>query len=422
MPSSAPAVPEPDAVAAAAERRRVGSLVATTLLGGVGVASGVAVGALLLEQVGGTGTAGLGQAVSVLGAAVAAVPLARLAARRGRRWSLGAGYALALVGALGVVLGGATASLGVLVVGLGLFGVATAAVLQSRYAAADGVPAPRRGRTLSVVVWATTVGSVAGPNLTPVGGRLGEALGLPALAGPYLLSGAAFALAALVVVLAYRPAAAPAPVPGRPAGAPVRTRAALAWAVADAPARAALLLLASAHAVMVMVMVMTPLTMRHEGASLQVVGVVISLHIAAMYALSPLFGWVSDRWGPHRSAVLGVGLLAAATALGVAGAATGAGHATTAAALVVLGLGWSAATISASALLAGTPDPVRVPLQGAADAGMSYAGALAAAVSGPVLALGGFEAVNTAGAVLLVPVALVLLAARRSGQEPAVPA
>ncbi|NNH24443.1 MFS transporter, partial [Pseudokineococcus marinus] len=186
------------------EGRRVGSLVATNLLGGVGVASGIAVGSLLVEQLAGTGAAGLGQAVGVLGAAVAAVPLARLAARRGRRWSLPVGYGVACVGTAGVLAGAATSSLLLLVAGLALFGVAQAAGLQSRYAAADGVPARRRGRTIAVVVWATTVGSVAGPNLAPAGGRLGEALGLPALAGPYLFSGAAFALAALVVAVAYR--------------------------------------------------------------------------------------------------------------------------------------------------------------------------------------------------------------------------
>ncbi|MEJ5867020.1 MFS transporter [Pseudokineococcus sp. 5B2Z-1] len=436
------------------EGRRVGSLVATNLLGGVGVASGIAVGSLLVEQLAGTGAAGLGQAVGVLGAAVAAVPLARLAARRGRRWSLPVGYGVACVGTAGVLVGAATASLLLLVTGLVLFGVAQAAGLQSRYAAADGVPARRRGRTIAVVVWATTVGSVAGPNLAPAGGRLGEALGLPALAGPYLFSGAAFALAALVVAVAYRarPDAVPAPgapgpgapAPGAPpaAGAPtapavtaagaqapaveadareratgrsavVGARAALRWAAGDPAARAGLLLLATAHGVMVMVMTMTPLSMRHEGASLQVVGLVISVHIAGMYVLSPLFGWLADAWGVRRTAALGVAVLGAATALGLVSALAGGGHALTAAALVLLGLGWSAATISASSLLAATPDPVRLPLQGAADAGMSYAGALAAALAGPVLALGGFEAVNVLGAALLVPAAVVLAAAAR---------
>ncbi|WP_298805826.1 MFS transporter [uncultured Pseudokineococcus sp.] len=439
------------------EGGRVGSLVATNLLGGVGVASGIAVGSLLVEQLAGTGAAGLGQAVGVLGAAVAAVPLARLAARRGRRWSLPVGYGVACVGTAGVLVGAATASLLLLVAGLALFGVAQAAGLQSRYAAADGVPARRRGRTIAVVVWATTVGSVAGPNLAPAGGRLGEALGLPALAGPYLFSGAAFALAALVVAVAYRarpdaPHAPGAPAPGAPpaAGAPtapavtaagaqapvveadargrptgrsavVGARAALRWAAGDPAARAGLLLLATAHGVMVMVMTMTPLSMRHEGASLQVVGLVISVHIAGMYVLSPLFGWLADAWGVRRTAALGVAVLGAATALGLVSALAGGGHALTAAALVLLGLGWSAATISASSLLAATPDPVRLPLQGAADAGMSYAGALAAALAGPVLALGGFEAVNVLGAALLVPAAVVLAAAARGGRAAAHP-
>ncbi len=128
-----------------------------------------------------------------------------------------------------------------------------------------------------------------------------------------------------------------------------------------------------------------------------------------------------------RTTALGIGLLAVALVLGFTAAATTAtdAHAThgggnptlTAVALLVLGLGWSAGLIGASALLAGVVEPhVKVPLQGASDAAMNYAGAAAAAVAGPVLAAGGFEAVNVVGAVILVPavVALVVSARRRA--------
>jgi MFS family permease len=53
-----------------------------------------------------------------------------------------------------------------LLVGALLFGFATAANLQARYAATDLATPERRGRALALVVWATTVGAVAGPNLT----------------------------------------------------------------------------------------------------------------------------------------------------------------------------------------------------------------------------------------------------------------
>ena len=187
---------------------------------------------------------------------------------------------------------------------------------------------------------------------------------------------------------------------------------------------------AVAHAVMIMVMVMTPVHMQHGGMSLQLVGIVISLHVLGMFALSPVFGWLADRFGPLRVAVGGMVLQAAAVVLGFAAAAmvpdvgAHAGHGAaapavdtevlTAVALVLLGLGWSACVIASSAVLASVAEPhVKLPLQGATDALMNYFGAGSAALAGPLLAWGGFQAVNTAGAILLVPaVVTVILAVR----------
>ena len=416
----------------AVHRRAVGLLALSNVLGGVGVASGATVGALLAEQVGGTSVAGLAQASSVLGAAVAAVPLAALATRRGRRRALTLGYVIAFLGA-GLVLTAAVAgSIVLLLLGLGSFGVAQAANLQSRYAASDGATLANRARSISLVMWATTIGSVAGPNLTAAGGRLGGTLGIPDLAGPFIFSAVAFALAATVLGTLFR-----APVPtgvaartggggaaGTVATAPtdasaeapqtVGALAALRWAGRHPVARFAVVLIAVAHAVMVMIMVMTPVHMQHSGMGLEIVGVVISLHVLGMYALSPVFGWLVDRLGGVRVAILGMGILALAAVLGLAAAAAGENPTLTAVALTVLGLGWSACLISASSLLTGAAaEHVRVPLQGATDAGMSYAGAAAAALAGPILVAGGFRAINIAAAVLLVPALVLAVGATR---------
>ncbi len=451
------------------DARSTGVLVLSNVLGGVGIASGAAVGGLLAESVGGTSVAGLAQAASVLGAAVAAVPLATLAARRGRRWSLAAGYALAVVGGVLVLASAVVSQLVVLILGLGLFGVAQAANLQSRYAAADGVAPSSRAQVMSVVLWATTIGSVAGPNLSAVGARVGEGVGVPGLAGPYLFSVVGFAAASLVVGLLFRPvrppaepaveptagavgpsrpvpAAAPepdeqdvvradvAPLTSSPVGDPptavgdppsaaagdpptaptVGALAALRRAAADPVLGLGVALLAVAHSVMVMVMVMTPLHMQHGGMSLELVGVVISLHVLGMYALSPAFGWLADRWGALRLAGGGLAVLAGAVALGFVAAASPHSGTVTATTLVVLGLGWSASVVAASAILATAPGDVRLPLQGATDAGMNYAGAAAAAVAGPVLAAGGFRGVNLAAAALLVPAVALLVRALRT--------
>lgn len=406
------------------QRRALALLAVSNVLGGVGVASGVAVGGLLAEQVGSTAVAGLAQAAGVLGAAVTAIPLAAMATRWGRRWSLTIGYLVALIGA-GLVLTAAVAdSLLVLLLGLGTFGVAQAANLQSRYAAADGATITSRARAMSVVMWATTVGSVAGPNLTAAGAHLGPLVGVPELAGPYLFSVAAFAAAATVLGVLFRPVPATGTTaPAQASDAAVSPGAvgalsALRWAAGHPTARFAVVLIAMAHATMVMVMVMTPLHMQHHGMSLELVGIVISLHVLGMYALSPVFGALADRLGAVRVAIGGIGVLALAIVLGVLAASTGEDSRMTAAALVVLGLGWSASLISASALLADVgSDQVRVPLQGATDAGMNYAGAAVAALAGPILAAGGFRAVNLTAALLLVPAALLAAGALRASRH-----
>lgn len=383
-------------------------LIVSNLLGGVGVASSVAVGGLLVEHLGATSLAGVGQACSVGGAALAAIPLAGLASTRGRRMALALGYGVAVAGALVIIAAAVVQSLVLMLLGLGMFGVAQAVNLQSRYAAADQATPETRGRTMSVVIWATTIGSVAGPNLSAAGDTFGRRLGLPALVGPYVFSVTVFVLAALVIALLFDPPRVHAN--GRDPVARGATGRALGWAMRHPAARFAVVLTASAHAVMVMVMVMTPLHMAHHGQSLGAVGVVISGHILGMYALSPLFGWLADVWGAIRTATLGLGLLLLATALGLVAASGTGGQLLTGAALVVLGVGWSASIISASSLLTTvTPPEVKIPLQGATDAAMNVAGALAAVLAGPLLALGGFHTVNVAGAVITVP-ALVLLA------------
>ncbi|MEN3535132.1 MFS transporter [Microbispora sp. ZYX-F-249] len=393
--------------------RGIGILVTGNLLGGVAVASGFAVGGLLVERIGGTSVAGLGQAAGVLGAAVAAVPLAGVAARHGRRRSLTLGYAIAVLGGALIVTAAVVSQLVVLLAGLAMFGVGQAVNLQSRYAAADGAAPAARARTMSIVIWATTIGSVAGPNLSEMADRFGRWLGLPGLAGPYLVSVVSFALAGAVVAVFLRPAVRPSgPAAGSPRTAGSAT--ALRWAAAHPVARFAVVLVAVAHATMVMVMVMTPLHMQHHGMSLRLVGVVISLHVLGMYAFSPVFGWLADRLGAVRTACAGMLMLVAAVVLGFVAASAPEGSALTALALTVLGMGWSASMISGSALLTGAaPDHVRVPLQGATDAGMNYAGAAAAALAGPILAAGGFRAVNVAAAVILVPAVAAAAALRR---------
>src|SRR5688572_26282717 len=188
------------------QRRTLGVLSGAVALGGIGVTVGISVGGLLAREVAGTDTAaGLGQTAAVLGSAVIAVPLARISDRSGRRAGLAAGYAVALVGAGITVLAAVLSSLALLMVGLFTFGASTACSLQARYAAADLAQPERRGRALSTVVWATTVGSVLGPNLAGPGADLGRWLGLPPLSGGFVVSLVVFAVVGVGFVILLRP-------------------------------------------------------------------------------------------------------------------------------------------------------------------------------------------------------------------------
>lgn len=391
----------------AAQRTAVRVLSGSQVLGGVGVASGIAVGGLLAEDVSGsTALAGLSQTATVLGAALLALPVARLMAARGRRPGLVAGYACGALGAALVVTAGAVSSFPLLLVGAVLFGGGTAAGLQARYAATDLATPERRSRALATVVWATTVGVVLGPNLTGPGADAARVLGLPPLTGPYLFSLVSFVLGGLLVAVLLRPD--PLLEARRlrgEVGAVGRAtlRDSLTVVRRSPPALLALAGIAMAHTVMVGVMVMTPVHMRDGGAGLEVVGIVISGHVAGMYALSPLVGWLADRYGRVAVLVSGQGVLLAALVL--AGTA-GEGHSPSLAlGLFLLGAGWSFALVAGSTLLSESVSPAARPgVQGAADFTMGVCGAAGGALAGVVVASWGYPALTALAGVLVLPV------------------
>jgi MFS family permease len=383
------------------QRTTLRVLVAGNALGGVATASGFAVAALLAESVSGsTSMAGLVATSTTLGAAVLAVPLAGLARSRGRRFSLATGYLLACVGAVLTIVAAQAGSLALLLLAGCLFGSGSASNLQSRYAATDAADPSRIARSLAIVVWATTIGVIVGPNLTGVGGAVGTSLGFVALAGPYVFSVVAFGLSAVTVWLGMRSQVRPGKVERQPLGETFRQ-------VLRIPhARLGLLAIATAHAVMVGVMSMTSVHLRHHGASLTIVGFVISGHVAGMYALSPLTGWLADRLG--RIPTIGIGLGILAIAMTVAAVAPDEAHTLTGLALFLLGLGWSACLVAGSALLSrSVPDDIRTSAQGLSDLTMGILASLSGTASGPVLAYLGFHWLAVFCGVLLIPAALL---------------
>lgn len=410
-----------------AQARTVSTLVASQVLGGVGVASGIAVMALLALRISGSEQAsGLGTTAQVLGGALITVPVARLMAARGRRPGLLLGYALAAIGCGVIVAAASLGSFPLMLLGSLLFGGATTSNSQARYAGADLALPARRGRDLALVVWATTVGSVLGPNLVGPAEGVADALDLPALTGSFVFALVGFALAATVLALRLRPdplllareaaaREAPAdPAVPRPHGS---LRDGLRLVRSRPRALLGVVTMALGHAVMISVMVMTPLHMDHGGASLRLVGLVISIHILGMYAFSPVTGWCVDRFGGPVVATGGAGLLIAACLL--AGLSDQGMSGTLTAGLFLLGLGWSATLVSGSTMLTSalTPDE-RPATQGLADLLMGLAGAGCGAVAGLVLEHGSYAvlAFGAAGIAALVGLSALLLG--RAGAAP----
>ena len=408
--------------AATVHRRTVVTLVVAQAVGAVGITIGVATASLLAREVSGSeGQAGLAQTSQVLGAAVAAYGLARVMAVRGRRFGQVAGLTIGAAGAALAVTAGVVGSMALLLLGTAMLGFTSAANAAARYAATDLAPPETRARSLSLVVWATTVGAVVGPNLTGPAGVVADVLGIPELTGPFALAGVGMLLAALIITVFMRPD--PLLLARELAGVAGEVPSGTSWGRAVAALRAdralaaAVVGLASAHAVMVSVMIMTPLHMEHGGAGLRVIGFVISGHVLGMFAFSPVMGWLADRWG--RSAMLLAGAGVQLLSLLLAGSSPEGSSWRISLGLFLLGLGWSAATVAASATIADrVPLASRTDVQGVADMAMWLTAAGGGALSGWIVATWGYAALNGfAGALVGGVVLAAVITASASSRE-----
>jgi MFS family permease len=378
-------------------------------LGGFGLGATLSVGAIMaVELSGSTAWSGAAATLSTLGSAFSAIPLANLAFARGRRVALAFGAGLAILGAMGMIFAALWRSFPIELVALFLLGAGSAVSLQARFAATDLPLARPKAKDLSMVVWATTLGAVIGPNLIAPGEAFGLAIGMPHLAGPFLFTIAAQLGSTLVFWFGLRPD--PLLIARDLAGLnPKRKnpgfKAAIEVIRANPIAGYSVLGIALSHMVMVSVMSMTPAHLSAEGHSLSDVGLTISLHIAGMYAFAPVFGALTDRIGARKVIVLGQLIFMASLAVAGFGADN---FVLVIAGLFLLGLGWSAATVAASALLSQALGvEQRTKVQGFSDSLMNFSGAFGGAISGTLLALYGFGGLN---AFALLPVILIVFA------------
>ncbi|MFE7486596.1 MFS transporter [Kitasatospora sp. NPDC057541] len=420
MTSTGPAAHAGIPTRSEAQRRVLTVLVTSQILSGAGLAAGITVGALLAQDMlGSTDLAGLPSALFTAGSALAAVAVGRVSQARGRRPGLAAGYLTGAVGSAGVIAAAALDSPVLLFVALFVYGAGTATNLQARYAGADLAAPAHRARAVSTVLVATTLGGVVGPNLAAPTGTLAGDLGLPALAGPFLLAGVAYALAALVLAGWLRPD--PLLLARELQRAEHAERAEASGVVAASgpeQARRPVLLLGAltmilTQLVMVAIMTMTPVHMHDHGHGTAASGLVIAVHVGAMYLPSPLTGWLVDRHGPTAVAVAsGLTLLTAGL---VAAAAPADSVGLLALALALLGLGWNLGLVSGTAMITdAAPLATRARTQGTVDVAIAVAGATGGLASGLVVSTGGYAVLSLAGGLLALAVLPAVAATAKS--------
>lgn len=401
------------------QRRVLKVLFTSQVLVGIGIAGTVAAGSLLVTEITGSeALAGLTQTSGVLGAAVMALPLAALTQRGGRRRAVSTGYLIGAFGAFLAIAGGATRSVPLMLLGALCVGAAQASSFQARFAATDLAPADHRARHLSVVVWGSTVGGVLGPNLMAPSARLAQAFGLPDLTGPYLIALVSLLVSGTVVIVALRPDPylVASEIHQVSAADRLSTRAMMRELRAIPMARLALAAIATGHVAMVSIMVMTPVHMRHVDVSLTIIGVVISVHVAGMYAFSPVMGWMSDRWGRIR--VIQIGALVLITSAVISGTSAADDSVSLGVGLFLLGLGWSATLVAGSTLLSeSVPMGIRAGAQGTSDLLMSLSAAVGGGAAGLVIAYLGYGWLCFLGVIPVALVGIVSVAAGRAGSS-----
>ncbi|RPK16262.1 hypothetical protein EH2_03888 [Bacillus subtilis] len=380
------------------------------IFGGAGLAAGVTVGALIAQQMLGTDAfAGLPSALFTLGSAGSALIVGRLSQRYGRRTGLSAGFMIGGLGAIGVIMAAIINSIFLLFISLLIYGAGTATNLQARYAGTDLANHKQRATAVSITMVFTTFGAVAGPSLVNVMGDFALSIGVPSLAGPFILAAAAYMLAGVVLFIMLRPdplviaktieAATEEPGDKGHLAATEHTENKKGIIVGAT-------VMVLTQIVMVAIMTMTPVHMRHHGHDLGAVGLVIGFHIGAMYLPSLVTGVLVDRLGRTAMAISsGTTLLLAGV---IAAFAPGDSMVLLVIALSLLGLGWNFGLISGTALIVDSTDTAtRAKTQGTVDVLIALSGAAGGALSGMIVAGSSYLALSFTGgmlSLLLIPV------------------
>ncbi|WP_139491318.1 MFS transporter [Brevibacillus dissolubilis] len=399
-------------------KRTLMVVVLSQIFGGAGLAAGVTVGALLAQDMlGSDRVTGIPTALFTLGSAGAALLVGRLSQRFGRRLGLAAGFLAGGIGAVGVVISALTNSILLLFISLLIYGAGTATNLQARYAGTDLAHSRQRAKAISMAMVSTTFGAVAGPNLVDVMGEFAISIGIPALAGPFILAAAAYILAGFVLFISLRPdpfivAKAISEAQRTTGNLRVEEHSDLS-SINRRGIFAGAAVMVLTQFVMMAIMTMTPIHMGHHGHGLKEVGLVIGFHIGAMFLPSLVTGYLVDKMGRAVMAA------ASAVTLLVSGGLAAMGPADSIAvlitALALLGLGWNFGLISGTAILVDATSPsTRAKTQGSVDVWIALSGALGGGLSGMIVAGSSYSTLSLVGGVLSLVLIPVVIWSRRS--------
>jgi len=392
-------------------RKSLFIVVLSQIFGGAGLAAGITVGALLAQEMLGTDRfAGIPTALFTLGSAAAAFLVGRLSQKHGRRIGIASGFLVGGIGAVGVVLAAVLESVFLLFASLLIYGAGTATNLLARYAGTDLANSKQRATAVSIAMVFTTFGAVAGPNMVGVMGKVATAIGVPSLAGTFILAAAAYILAGLIILIFLRPdplivatelAKAEKNLQNTTANVetnhqPFNRHGVIVGAT----------IMVLTQLVMIAVMTITPVHMGHYGHDMNAVGLVIGTHIGAMFLPSLITGVLVDKLGRTTMAIAsGVTLLLSGV---LAAWAPGESVILITVALALLGLGWNFGLISGTALIVDATTPAnRAKTQGTVDVLIALSGATGGALSGMVVAHSSYATLSLAGgflSLMLIPV------------------
>lgn len=346
---------------------------------------------------------GLPSSTLTFSQAFAAFPAAMIMGRFGRRAGLTLGYALGALGGLVGMIAIMQGMFPLLIFSAMLIGVGRASGEQSRFVAGEMFPQAERARMIGRIIFAGTIGAIAGPVLVSPSGQFLESFGLNPDLGPWAAAFGLCSLAALITLFFLRPdpmiiarmvSAAESRSQESEAVVPARP---LQTLLTLPTVQLAILAMLISQTVMVVLMVMTPLHMDHLHHTRNDISLVISAHTLGMFGLSAVTGYLIDRLG--RIPMLIVAALTLIASALIAPVSTS--EFVIAFALFLLGLGWNFGFVAGSSLLADALQGAeRARVQGINDTLVFFVAGLGSLSAGPLFATGGYAAVSIAGIVL----------------------